>query len=207
MWSAFPLLLTLATATTCSLAAPAAPQWRFDLKETLSGIVALEAIVVSPTLVVMFDRKCHLIPFTIDAIEESVLRDVGASDDPLQINGHSAWGALWDLETNTVQPLDVLTNSFCASGALLSNGTMVCPAKAASGKGVIAFYTVIHTFCCCRSVLAVTSAASQGIRPSTLETMRFVSLSLAPPRLELAVRFLKIQLRCTLRQIAGIHRL
>ncbi|KAI0761400.1 glyoxal oxidase N-terminus-domain-containing protein, partial [Irpex lacteus] len=48
-----------------------------------------------------------------------------ASDDPLQINNHSAWGAIWDLETSTVRPLDVLTNTFCASGALLSNGTMV----------------------------------------------------------------------------------
>ncbi|KAI0677743.1 glyoxal oxidase precursor [Trametes maxima] len=89
--------------TSLAAAAPAAPGWRFDLKEVRSGIVALEAIVVSPTLVVFFDR---------------------ASDDPLQINGHSAWGALWNLETSTVQPLDVLTNSFCASGALLSNGTM-----------------------------------------------------------------------------------
>ncbi|KAI0080794.1 glyoxal oxidase precursor [Panus rudis PR-1116 ss-1] len=84
-------------------AAPSAPGWRFDLKKETSGIVALESIVVSPTLVIFFDR---------------------ASDDPLQINNHSAWGALWNLETSTVTPLDVLTNSFCASGALLSNGTM-----------------------------------------------------------------------------------
>ncbi|KAI0027649.1 glyoxal oxidase precursor [Vararia minispora EC-137] len=84
--------------------ANAAPQWRFDLKAERSGIVALEAIVVSPTLVLFFDR---------------------ASDDPLQINNHSAWGALWDLQTSTVRPVDVLTNSFCASGAMISNGTMV----------------------------------------------------------------------------------
>lgn len=82
----------------------AEPSWTFELQNTTSGIVALEAIVVSPTLVVFFDR---------------------ASDDPLQIDNHSAWGALWDLETSTVQPLNVVTNSFCASGALLSNGTMV----------------------------------------------------------------------------------
>ncbi|EIM88141.1 glyoxal oxidase precursor [Stereum hirsutum FP-91666 SS1] len=81
----------------------AEPSWTFELQNTTSGIVALEAIVVSPTLVVFFDR---------------------ASDDPLQIDNHSAWGALWDLETSTVQPLNVVTNSFCASGALLSNGTM-----------------------------------------------------------------------------------
>ncbi|KAI0650924.1 glyoxal oxidase N-terminus-domain-containing protein [Trametes meyenii] len=96
--------LSLLTAfVSLTLAAPSAPGWRFDLKEERSGIVALESIVVSPTLVVFFDR---------------------ASDDPLQINNHSAWGALWNLETSTVRPLDVLTNSFCASGALLSNGSM-----------------------------------------------------------------------------------
>ncbi|VDC06011.1 unnamed protein product [Peniophora sp. CBMAI 1063] len=86
------------------LAADSAPSWKFDLKNATSGIVALESIVVSPNLVLFFDR---------------------ASDDPLQINGHSAWGALWDLETSTVRALDVLSNSFCASGALISNGSMV----------------------------------------------------------------------------------
>ncbi|KAI0316192.1 glyoxal oxidase N-terminus-domain-containing protein [Amylostereum chailletii] len=100
MWSHLFLLAV----PVVTLAAPSAPQWSFNLKETRSGIVALEAIVVSPTLVVMFDR---------------------ASDDPLQINNHSAWGALWDLETSTVKALDVVTNSFCATGGLISNGTMV----------------------------------------------------------------------------------
>ncbi|KAL1944403.1 hypothetical protein VTO73DRAFT_3588 [Trametes versicolor] len=93
-----PLFATLAAA------APSAPGWRFDLKAETSGIVALEAIVVSPTLVLFFDR---------------------ASNDPLQINNHSAWGALWNLESSTVQPLDVFSNSFCGSGALISNGSMV----------------------------------------------------------------------------------
>ena len=80
------------------------PGWRFNLKNQTSGIVALESIVVSPTLALFFDR---------------------ASDDPLQINGHSAWGALWNLESNNVTALNVITNSFCAAGAMLSNGTMV----------------------------------------------------------------------------------
>ncbi|KAI0832917.1 glyoxal oxidase N-terminus-domain-containing protein [Trametes gibbosa] len=99
--STISLLSALASVT---FAAPSSPGWRFDLKEQRSGIVALESIVVSPTLVLWFDR---------------------ASNDPLQINNHSAWGALWNLETSTVRPLDVLSNSFCGSGALLSNGTMV----------------------------------------------------------------------------------
>ncbi|KAI0076968.1 hypothetical protein K474DRAFT_1182017 [Panus rudis PR-1116 ss-1] len=97
-FSIVPLLAALATA------APSAPGWRFDLKQATSGIVALESIVVSPNLVLFFDR---------------------ASNDPLQINGHSAWGALWNLQNSSVIPLDVLSNSFCASGALLSNGSMV----------------------------------------------------------------------------------
>ncbi|KAI0737815.1 glyoxal oxidase precursor [Daedaleopsis nitida] len=86
-----------------ALAAPAAPGWRFDLRNQTSGIVVLESVIVSPTLALFFDR---------------------ASDDPLQINGHSAWGALWNLETNVVTALNVITNSWCAGGALLSNGTM-----------------------------------------------------------------------------------
>lgn len=68
-----------------------------------TGIVALEAMVVSPTLVLMFDR---------------------AENNPLMINNHSAWGALWNLETNTASPVDLITDSFCASGSFLSNGTM-----------------------------------------------------------------------------------
>ncbi|KAM5542478.1 hypothetical protein V8D89_003937 [Ganoderma adspersum] len=99
-WS---LLSLLPLFTSIVFAAPEAAKWQFNLKNATSGIVALESIVVSPTLVVFFDR---------------------ASNDPLQINNHSAWGALWNLEASTVTPLDVLTNSFCASGALLSNGTM-----------------------------------------------------------------------------------
>jgi hypothetical protein len=99
MRSLLPVLALLAPA----LAAPAAPQWEFTLR-VQTGITALEAIVVSPTLVVMFDRT---------------------SNDPLQVNNHSAWGELWDLETMTGRALNVVTNSFCASGALLSNGSMV----------------------------------------------------------------------------------
>lgn len=99
MRSLLPLLALLARA----LSAPSAPQWSFNLRG-MTGITALEAIVVSPTLVVMFDR---------------------ASNNPLQVDNHTAWGELWDLETMTGRALNVLTNSFCASGSLLSNGSMV----------------------------------------------------------------------------------
>ncbi|KAF7316242.1 hypothetical protein MIND_00142800 [Mycena indigotica] len=84
--------------------APPAPAWRFVEKGN-SGIVALESIVVSPTLAVFFDR---------------------ATNDPLHTaNGKVAWGALWNMETNTATPLKLVSDTFCASGSILSNGTMV----------------------------------------------------------------------------------
>ena len=81
----------------------ASSDWHFVQNGT-SGIVALESIIVSDNLAIFFDR---------------------ASNDPLQVNDHPAWGALYNLETNTASPLDLITDSFCASGGFLSNGTMV----------------------------------------------------------------------------------
>lgn len=43
----------------------------------------------------------------------------------LSINGHPAWGALYDLQTNTVRALNIRSNSFCAGGTWLSNGTLL----------------------------------------------------------------------------------
>ncbi|TFL02807.1 glyoxal oxidase precursor [Pterulicium gracile] len=82
--------------------APAAPGWTLVQNGT-TGIVAIELMVVSPTLGILFQR---------------------AANDPLQINGHSAWGALWDFRTNTASPLDLATNAFCGAGGFLSNGTV-----------------------------------------------------------------------------------
>jgi hypothetical protein len=101
MWSLLALISSALAATVPLETAKTG--WHF-VERGHSGVLALEAIVVSPTLVVIFDR---------------------ATNDPLQINGHPAWGALWNLETNTATALDVVTDSFCASGSLLSNGTMV----------------------------------------------------------------------------------
>ncbi|KAJ7753337.1 glyoxal oxidase N-terminus-domain-containing protein [Mycena maculata] len=97
-------LLSLAYLLSPGAAAAAAPGWQF-VEKGLSGIVALEAIVVSPTLTVFFDR---------------------ATNDPLHTSdGKVAWGALWNLETSEVTALKLVSDSFCASGAILSNGTMV----------------------------------------------------------------------------------
>ncbi|KAK7451030.1 hypothetical protein VKT23_012705 [Stygiomarasmius scandens] len=102
MWSSLFALATLSLFS-CSNAQSESLGWHFVQNGT-TGIVALEAIVVSPTLILIFDRVLG---------------------DPLQINGHQAWGALWNTETNNVTAIDVVTDSFCASGGFLSNGTMV----------------------------------------------------------------------------------
>ncbi|XP_006462814.1 hypothetical protein AGABI2DRAFT_179427 [Agaricus bisporus var. bisporus H97] len=91
------------TAHSCRAAPTEGKGWHFVQNGT-TGIVALESIIVSDTLAVFFDR---------------------ATDNPLHIDGHPAWGALWNLETNTASPLNVTTDAFCATGSFLSNGTMV----------------------------------------------------------------------------------
>ncbi len=62
----FHHILLSSLLVTSSLAAPSAPQWRFDVKNTTSGVLALEAIVVSPSLVVIFDREYTVDQFILD---------------------------------------------------------------------------------------------------------------------------------------------
>jgi hypothetical protein len=79
------------------------PGWKFEVAGH-SGIVAIESTFITPNLAVLFDRAV-LAPLTID--------------------GHSAWGALWNIDTNTVSPLRLVSDAFCGSGGFLSNGTLV----------------------------------------------------------------------------------
>ncbi|KAI0066271.1 glyoxal oxidase [Artomyces pyxidatus] len=45
--------------------------------------------------------------------------------NPTSVNGHPAWAAEYALGTNVGRPMDVVTNSFCAGGNVLGNGTWV----------------------------------------------------------------------------------
>ncbi|GAA5992539.1 hypothetical protein JCM5350_008272 [Sporobolomyces pararoseus] len=42
-----------------------------------------------------------------------------------QVNGHPAWAVSYDLETNTFRPQDIVSNSFCAGGTALGNGSYI----------------------------------------------------------------------------------
>ncbi|KAG7095082.1 hypothetical protein E1B28_005870 [Marasmius oreades] len=46
-----------------------------------------------------------------------------AEGNKAQINGHPAWGAVWDINTHQVDLMDIKTNVFCASGMHLPNGS------------------------------------------------------------------------------------
>ncbi|KAJ7046955.1 DUF1929-domain-containing protein [Mycena alexandri] len=48
-----------------------------------------------------------------------------AEGNAAQINGHPAWGAVWDINTHEATVMDVATNVFCASGMHLPNGSFV----------------------------------------------------------------------------------
>ncbi|KAI0697279.1 DUF1929-domain-containing protein [Cytidiella melzeri] len=44
-------------------------------------------------------------------------------NNPADINGHPAWAAEWSISGGEGRPMDIVTNTFCAGGNLLGNGT------------------------------------------------------------------------------------
>ncbi|KAF8599754.1 copper radical oxidase [Ceratobasidium sp. AG-I] len=79
------------------------PTWTLEQKGQ-TGIAAMQIAVVSDTEAIIIDKVEH---------------------NPLTINGHPAWGAIYNLEKHTVRPLDIKSNSFCAGGGFLGNGTLL----------------------------------------------------------------------------------
>ncbi|KAJ7277174.1 glyoxal oxidase N-terminus-domain-containing protein [Mycena rebaudengoi] len=99
MRNLFSLLLVLG-----GIYAQRTTRWTFVQNGT-SGVIPVELITISPTLMLMYDR---------------------ADGNPLLLpDGERAWAALWNLETNTPTPISSITDTFCAGGAFISNGTLV----------------------------------------------------------------------------------
>ncbi|PBK71302.1 copper radical oxidase variant A [Armillaria solidipes] len=48
-----------------------------------------------------------------------------AEGNAAQVNGHPAWGSVWNIDTHEVVVQDVKTNVFCSSGMHLPNGSFV----------------------------------------------------------------------------------
>ncbi|GLB40151.1 putative glyoxal oxidase [Lyophyllum shimeji] len=57
--------------------------------------------------------------------EEKVYILDKAEGNAAAINGHPAWGSVWDISTQQATVMDVRTNTFCASGMHLPNGSYV----------------------------------------------------------------------------------
>jgi Glyoxal oxidase N-terminus len=69
-----------------------------------TGVAAMQIAIVSETHAIIIDKVEH---------------------NPLSISGHPAWASLYDLRTHSVRPLTLISNSFCAGGSWLSNGTLL----------------------------------------------------------------------------------
>ncbi|KAH8984028.1 copper radical oxidase [Lactarius akahatsu] len=95
--------------------------WTLVQKGT-TGVNAMQLAVVSATHALILDKVEHN-PLTVD-------------------NRHPAWGALFNLDTYAVTPLRVRSNSFCAGGAFLGNGTLV----SAGGNPVVEDHTAPADF-------------------------------------------------------------
>ena len=82
---------------------PVTSQWTLTQKGT-TGVHAMQLAVISQSHALIVDKVEH---------------------NPLSIDGHPAWAALYNLRTHSVKPLRMQSNSFCAGGTFLSNGTLI----------------------------------------------------------------------------------
>lgn len=78
-------------------------QWSL-VQRGSTGVSAMQLVVISPSHALIVDKVEH---------------------NPISIDGHPAWGALYNLDTQAVMPLKIQSNSFCAGGTFLSNGTLI----------------------------------------------------------------------------------
>lgn len=87
------------------LAASSDPGLRWTLvQKGNTGVNAMQLAVISDTHAIIIDKVEH---------------------NPLSVSGHPAWAALYNLKTHSVKPLNMESNSFCAGGTFLSNGTLI----------------------------------------------------------------------------------
>ncbi|KAL5529142.1 hypothetical protein ACEPAG_5116 [Sanghuangporus baumii] len=69
-----------------------------------TGVAAMQLAIISSSHAIIIDKVEH---------------------NPLSVDGHPAWGALYNLNSHAVKALRIKSNSFCAGGTFLSNGTLI----------------------------------------------------------------------------------
>ncbi|KAF8511439.1 glyoxal oxidase N-terminus-domain-containing protein [Gautieria morchelliformis] len=101
-----------ATANTTFVSGP----WSLSQHGT-TGVAAMQLAIVSETKAIIYDKA----PLQVE-------------HNPLVgFNGTLAWAAEYDITTDAVRALNPKSNSFCAAGAFLSNGTLVDTGKSIYG--------------------------------------------------------------------------
>ncbi|KAJ7444844.1 copper radical oxidase [Mycena latifolia] len=80
-----------------------AEKWTLVQKGS-TGVHAMQLAIISDTHALIVDKVEH---------------------NPLTIDGHPAWAALYNIDTHAVKPLSMKSNSFCAGGTFLGNGTLI----------------------------------------------------------------------------------
>ncbi|KAJ7800826.1 glyoxal oxidase N-terminus-domain-containing protein [Mycena olivaceomarginata] len=113
----FQLLVTLASLTRCALSSDGSSPSVLDPPSTFasgawslvqhgtSGVSSMQLAIVTETTAVIFDKVEH---------------------NPLMTeDGNPAWTAELNLNTHIVRPLHALSNTWCATGSFLGNGTLL----------------------------------------------------------------------------------
>src|SRR5258708_4593282 len=91
-------------------------------QEGSTGVAAMQLAIVSPSHAIIIDKVEH---------------------NPLTVDNHPAWGALFNLNTSAIKALHMKSNSFCAGGSFLGNGTLIN----VGGNPVVATHTGPPDFC------------------------------------------------------------
>lgn len=85
----------------------------------------MQFAIVSETHAIILDKK-YVPDRSLPALP--LTQVFNSQHNPLMVNNHSAWAAELNLNTRSVRPLNPKSNTFCATGSFMGNGTLVSTA-------------------------------------------------------------------------------
>ncbi|KAL1533336.1 (methyl)glyoxal oxidase [Salvia divinorum] len=109
---------------------------KWDLLLSNAGISAMHMQLLHTDRVVMFDRTA----FGNSNISLPKGKCVHDPDDPVSRLDCTAHSVEYDVRTNSVRPLTVLTNIWCSSGAVFPDGTLAQTGGNGQGDHVVRLY-------------------------------------------------------------------